>query len=92
MGLLQLLNHLLNFAAPAMAVAVLVALCSLFFKKKRPRAGVLWSFLAINFIAGVMALALGAWLFGVDGKMATYAALLLAVATCQWLALRGWKA
>ena len=92
MGLLQLLNHLINFAAPALAVAVLVALCSLFFKQKKPNAGVLWSFVAINFIACVVALALGAWLFGVDGKMATYAAAVLAVATCQWLALRGWKA
>jgi hypothetical protein len=34
----------------------------------------------------------GLLLFGHDGKMATYAALVLAAALCQWLLLRGWKA
>ena len=92
MGFLQLLNHLLNFVAPAMVVAVLVALCSLFLKQKRPNASVFWSFVAINFVAGAVVLAAGAWLFGVDAKMATYAALVLAVATCQWILLHGSKA
>ena len=92
MGFLQLLNHLLNFMAPAVGVALLLALLSLFFKPKRPLVRTMWSFVAINFVAGVVALAAGAWLFGVDGKMASYAALVLGVATCQWVLLRGWRA
>jgi hypothetical protein len=31
----------------------------------------------------------GLWYFGVDGKMATYAALVVVVAPCQWLCQRG---
>ena len=38
------------------------------------------------------ALAAGLWYFGVDGKMATYAALVVAIASCQWLSGRAWKA
>jgi hypothetical protein len=34
----------------------------------------------------------GLWYFGVDGKMATYAALVVAIAGCQWLSGRAWKA
>jgi hypothetical protein len=40
----------------------------------------------------VAVLAAGLWHFGVDGKMATYAGLVAAVATAQWLGSRGWKA
>ena len=29
--------------------------------------------------------------FGRDGKMATYAALVVAIASSQWLLLRGWR-
>ena len=43
--------------------------------------------------AGVgMLVMLGGWaLFGRDGKMATYAALVLASATVQWVLARGWR-
>ena len=33
----------------------------------------------------------GLWLLGRDGKVLTYAALVLATASCQWLLQRGWK-
>jgi hypothetical protein len=29
--------------------------------------------------------------FGSDGKMASYALLVVGAASCQWLLLRGWK-
>jgi hypothetical protein len=40
----------------------------------------------------VLVLAAGLWHFGVDGKMATYAALVIAVASCQWICDPGWRA
>jgi hypothetical protein len=39
----------------------------------------------------VAVLASGLWWFGRDGKMATYTALVIAVATCQWLSGRAWR-
>jgi hypothetical protein len=40
----------------------------------------------------VLLLAAGLVLFGNDGKMATYAAMVLVSAVCQWVLWRGWKA
>ncbi len=89
---LTLANHLLNFVAPALAVAALTLLGSRFLMKKPPLVRTWWSQLAINFIVGALVLAAGLWIFGRDGKMATYAALVLACASCQWVFCRGWKA
>ena len=89
---LTLANHLLNFVAPALAVAALTLLSSRLLMKKPPLVRTWWSQLAINFIVGAGVLAAGLWFFGRDGKMATYAALVLACASCQWVLSRGWKA
>nr|WP_295774662.1 hypothetical protein [Rhodoferax sp.] len=43
---------------------------------------------AINCVAGVLALGLGLWYFGNDGKMASYAAMVVVCAISQALALR----
>ena len=90
-----LLNHLLNFMAPAALVALLLVafsrLFSAFFGLKKAVVQVWWLHLAINFIVGMGVLAAGLLLSGRDGKMLTYAALVLAVATSQWLQLGGWK-
>ena len=90
-----LLNHLLNFMAPALLVALLLATLSRlffgFFGSKRAIVHVLWAQLAINFIVGVAILAIGLVLFGHDGKMLTYVALILAMAVSQWCQLGGWK-
>ena len=91
-----LINHLLNFIAPAAVVALLLVLLVRlsfgFFKSKRPPAQVWWAQAAIIFVAGVVILAAGLIIFGHDGKMLTYAALVLGAAFCQWVLLRGWKA
>ncbi len=92
MDLPDLLNHLLNFVAPAFFVAVLVPLVARWFMKKTPTVISLWAQSAINFLLNVMVLALGLWFFGRDGKMATYSAMVLMCATSQWFMLRGWKA
>ena len=91
-----LLDHLLNFIAPALVVALLLVLgaraFSGFFRSKKPLAGGFWAQVAIIFIANVAILAAGLVFFGHDGKVLTYAALVLGAALCQWLLLRGWKA
>ena len=84
-----LLDHLLNFMAPAFFVALglvlLARLAGLFFKSKRPSPRSLWAHTAIIFIANVGVLAAGLVFFGNDGKMPTYAALVLCAALCQWV-------
>lgn len=91
MGPLDLADHLLSFAAPAFAVALLVTLAAPLVLPRGPRSLGWWARLAINFAAGLAALAGGLWYFGNDGKMVTYAAVVLAVATSQWLTGRGWR-
>jgi hypothetical protein len=92
MNLLDTLIHLLSFAAPALAVAVLVALAARLIMPRQPVALAWWSHAAINSVAGLLVLAAGLWYFGVDGKMATYAGLVIVIASCQWLCSRAWKA
>ena len=91
MSLLDILLHLLNFSAPALVLALLLPLVSRFFIKKQVPALAWWAQAAINFIVGVAALLVGLWLWRRDGKMAAYALLVLALATCQWLLSRGWR-
>jgi len=91
MGPIDLFFHLIGFAAPAVAVAMLVALGAGVVLPAQSAARAWWLQSAINSIVGVLVLAAGLWHFGVDGKMATYAALVLAVASCQWVAGRGWR-
>lgn len=88
MGPLDLIFHLLNFAIPALVVGVLVALVPPFFYGKRAVARSWYAQAAINFVVGLLALVAALAFFGHDGKMAGYAALVLAVASSQWWALR----
>lgn len=88
MGPLAFLVHLLSFAAPALAVAALVALAARWILPTRPG---WWPSFAANSVAGLAVLVAGLWWFGRDGKMLTYAALVLAVAACQWLVGRAWR-
>ena len=92
MGLLDMLNHLLNFVAPAAVVALLLTLTRRFIRSKSPVVLSLPSHAAIIFIVGVAALSAGLVLWGRDGKMLSYAALVVACATCQWVLARGWRA
>lgn len=92
MTAIDFLWHLLGFLAPAFALALLMPLAArLALPRGGQKAG--WrTCLAINFAVGAGVLLAGLWVFGRDGKMATYAAMVLAVATAQWLAGRGWRA
>lgn len=46
---------------------------------------------SVNALLGVLVLALGLVLLGQDGRMGTYAALVLAMGSCQWLMSGGWR-
>lgn len=92
MGPFALLNHLLNFVAPALGMALLVTLVARIFMRKMPATPVLWKQFAINYIASMVLLIVGLLFFGRDGKMMTYVGMAMACATSQWLMLRGWRA
>lgn len=91
MGPLDLLNHLLNFLAPAMWIALLVPLSARLLLRKRPVARSLRAQVAVNFAVAAAVLVLGLWFFGRDGKMLTYSAMALLCASSQWFMLRGWR-
>ncbi len=91
MQALDLLIHLLNFAAPAIGLAALMSLFFWIVNRNRPKAVKEWTLFAINLVVGVVALAGGLWFFGRDGTMATYGALVLGVATSQWLINKAWR-
>lgn len=89
---LQQVWHLANFLAPAVFTAVIaVALTKLLWR--RELAGVGWFGLTLwSTLAGEAAMIGGWMLSGRDGAMATYGAMVLAVATALWVAafrLRG---
>ncbi|KQX30192.1 hypothetical protein [Variovorax sp. Root434] len=91
MDLLALLDHLFNFVAPAAFLALVLALAGRFLGGGRagvPRWWVQW---ALTFAVGVGVSVIGLVVFGRDGMMATYAALVAACGTVQWLAMRGWR-
>jgi len=91
MGPLALLNHAVNFAAPALWLALLLPLLARFFMKKSRSTHTLRAQMAINFIACMLCLMIGLALFGRDGKMLTYLAMVMVSASCQWLMFKRWR-
>lgn len=92
MDLPDLLLHFVNFIAPVLALAlVLPVLARIMWGKKTFRLA-WWPQFAINSIVGGAVLLVNLWWWGRDGKMAAYAALVLALASSQWLLVRGWRA
>ena len=84
MGPLDAAWHLLNFVAPALGVAVLASALAKWVWR-RELAAVPWLRLALWAAgAGVLVLVGGMVVFGRDGKMATYAALVVASALALW--------
>ena len=85
MGPLDAFWHLLNFFAPAFGVGLLAAgLAKLLWRRElKP---VRWVRLALWATAGcAIVLVAGLVLFGHDGKMATYAAMVCTCALTLWL-------
>ena len=91
MGLIDILNHLLNFTAPAVTVALLTAFFGprlLFRKVGMPGFRVL---AGVCLGVGLAVSLAGLWLLGRDGRMATYATMVVACATVPWVLARAWK-
>ena len=91
MGPLDLFFHIASFLAPALAVAALVAGAARLLLPRRPDGRSWWAHVAINLVVGVGVSTAGLWYFGVDGKMATYAALVVAIASAQWVLGGAWR-
>lgn len=86
MTVLGLFWHLLGLVAPALVLAPAVVLTSRVLGRRPARAPGWQRQLAINLGVCVLVLAAGLVLTGHDGRMATYAALVLASSACQaWL-------
>lgn len=90
-----LTNHLLNFMAPALFVALGLVLATRlmgqFSRPKRSAAPSLHAQVAIIFIVNSLILLAGLVVFGSDGKMLIYAALVLGAALCQTLLLGNFR-
>ena len=93
MGPYEQTIHLLNFIAPAWGLALFCALVA----RLMPRAWIplaTWGLIQqilVNGLLGVVVLCIGPYVWNLDGKMATYAALVLTCSTTQWLMCRGWR-
>ena len=88
MTLWQLLLHLFSFVLPAVVMAAFMPLAGRWVMG--PSVQPLRRRMAVHALSGVLVLAVGLWLHGQDGKMSTYLALVLVVATTEWLMHRGW--
>ncbi|TFZ04013.1 hypothetical protein [Ramlibacter humi] len=90
MGPLDLLVHVCGFLAPAAFLAlVLPPMARLMLRRLKGPAWP-WQMLVV-FAAAALVLGAGLWFFSRDGKMATYAAMVVVSAAAQWLLLRAWK-
>lgn len=88
-----LLDHILNFIAPAAIVALMLVLAARLFNRflvsNRLLVQSIWAQLATIFVVNVFVLVAGLVVFSNDGKMATYAAMVLAAALSQWVMSKG---
>ncbi|MGQ0708333.1 MAG: hypothetical protein ACT4NV_01135 [Rhodoferax sp.] len=81
--------HFLHFLLPAALVGSLVALCAPLLTGRKFVFYDACTQAGINTLAGMAMLGLGLWYFGSDGKLASYAALVVACASAQWWGSRG---
>ncbi len=91
MSFLALLNHVINFVAPAVWLALLMPLVGRVFMKKPPVVHTLLRQVAIQFVALAPVLLVGLLVFGRDAKMLTYLAMVLCSATTQWVLFKAWR-
>mgnify|MGYP007068781578 FL=1 len=91
MDFLSALNHLLNFVAPALSLPLLLWLPARLALGRPAGAPPWWMQWLVQAGVGTGVLVAGLVLFGRDGKMLSYAALVLSCASCQWGLQRGWR-
>ena len=88
MGPVDLFFHLAGFVSPALALGLLMVFAGRLVPAVGRPAYTFWVHWGLLALVGTLALLIGLWWFGRDGKMASYALLLLAVATAQWTITR----
>ncbi len=91
MGFLDILFHLLGFAAPALALGLLLPLASRFLLAPARIVTGFWAQAAIVSACGLAVLGGGLWFFSQDGKMATYGTLVVVACTVQWTLAGAWR-
>ena len=82
-GLFDVFFHLLNLIAPAVVVAGVLAFVGQKIIPPSPQAYATRTILLINALVGIAILILGMLVFGHDGKIATYALLIVVQAGVQ---------
>ncbi len=87
----DILWHLLNFIAPAFALALALPLLARPFFRRQAWLMPWWAQVLVNLLVGVATQLASLWYLGRDGKMMAYVALVLALASTQWLLGRGWR-
>ena len=88
MDLLSLSVHVVNFIAPALGVAAWITLIYPFVWRQEQAWKAWKKRFVLNSLAGCAMLLLGLLLLGQDGKMISYTAMVLAIASSQWLLSR----
>ena len=83
MGFLLSVNHLLNFRAPALALALCLPLAGRWTGQAAAAPQRFWRQVLLHLVLGLAVLGAGVWIGGRDGMVATYAALVLVGATVQ---------
>lgn len=91
MGVLGAINHLLNFVLPALALALLMPVCTRWLAMGRSAPVGLARQMLVLVLVHVAVLVAGLWVFGRDGKMLSYLGMAVAGATTQWLLLAAWR-
>ena len=87
MGILTTLHHMLNLIAPALAMAVLLPALAFVW---RPQGKSRWAFqFLVHFLLGSLCLVAGLLIWGVDGRMSTYLAMVVVLGSAQfWMTER----
>lgn len=91
MGVFGLFNHLLNFVLPALFMALLLPLCVRWTPLGRKAALGMSLQILVLAVVHVVVLLAGLFVFGRDGKMATYLTMAVVGASIHWLLLRAWR-
>lgn len=84
MGAIDLVNHLVNLFVPALALAAVAAALAKAVWRPALAAQRWWRLAAPAAAANVLVTAAGLAWFGRDGRMATYAAMVLVTAATLW--------
>lgn len=91
MGVLELINHLVNFVLPALGLALFLPLSVRWTRQGRGAAVGMSVQMLVLAGVNVAVLLAGLLVFGRDGTMVTYMAMAVASASIQWLLLRAWR-